>query len=1056
MTDTGRQVIELPASAAQQGLWLVDRVGNAPGAYIVPCAMLIEGDFSVEAARAAFEELVRRHESLRTAFRMRDGELTQVIDAPEDDEPVRLDFEVLDVPRHETDERVLLEAGRPFDLVDGPLLRIRVLRAEPLRWTLLLTVHHIVVDGTSMTVLLEEFGALYNAAVAGTDAGLDEVAFQYADFAQWQLERLTEETVEAHTAYFRRRLAGAPVLDIPTDRPRPPVQSHHGRAHRFPLPAALSKRLRELARDENATLFSTLFAVHHVLLTRYTRRADVCVGVPLSTRSLPEVQSVVGFFVNLTVFRLDTADDPTFRRLVARVQSETLDAVDHCELPFSWLVDRLRPERDLSRNPLFQNTFSLEPVMAAGLRLTGARVTPRQPYLGNAKFDLGMVVEDDGEEMAGVLEYDTSLYDHAAIERMAAQYVALAESAVAAPDTPVSALDAVSAAERRELLADGNRTAADLPQPATAAELFEEWARRTPNTPAVLTADATVSYRELNERANRLARHLRALGVGPDQPVGVSLDRSADMIVAVLAVVKAGGAYLPLVPGHPVDRLRHVAHDARARVVVTTSHFADRFADGHQVVRLDTDAALIAGQEPTDPPPSALAANLAYIIYTSGSTGVPKGIAVSHRALAARLVGIGYADLRPGESTLQLAPLSFDASVWEIWGPLLTGGSVALPRQGLPFPEDLTDALARYDLATLLLISPQLHLAAEEFPEALRGARQVIGCGDVLSPHHAAALLPHLDGRLIHAYGPTETTVFATATPLDEVDAGRSTVPIGRAIAHTTAYVVDEHCRLAPVGVPGELWVGGEGVARGYHRAPGLTASHFVADPFGPPGGRLYRTGDLVRRLPSGQLDFLGRIDGQVKVRGFRIETGEVEAVLLRHPAVRAAVVVARDDLPGGRELVAYVVAEGTPATDGELRAALRAALPDYMVPAAFVPLDAVPLTGNGKLDRHALPTPVLGGRVGDDGPRTPTEAAVRDVWFGVLGVPGLGRDQKFFEVGGNSLLVAVLLEKITELFPDAGFSLVELFEFTTYAEIAAVLDERRLKKDTEASAFDI
>ncbi len=1060
MTERPRHVVELPASAAQQGLWLVDQVGDSAVAYIIPCAVRIDGAFSAEAARGAFEKLVRRHESLRTAFRMRDGELTQVIDAPDEDEPVRLDFEVLDVPPADLERRLLQEAALPFDLRHGPLLRIRVLNAALDRRVLLISVHHIVVDGSSMTVLLDEFAAYYNAALDGTDAGLGDVAFQYADFAEWQRERLTEEAIEGHTAFWRERLAGAPVLDLPTDMPRPAVQAHRGRSHRFPLPSELSRRLRELALRENATLFTTLYAVYHVLLSRYTRSTDVCVGVPLSTRSLPEVQDVVGLFVNLTVFRIDTAGAPTFRRLIATVQGETLNAVEHAELPFSWLVDRLRPERDLSRNPLFQTTFSVEPLLAAGMALTGAETTPGQLYLGNAKFDLGMVIEDDGTDLVGAIEYDTALYDHAAIERMAAQYVRVAEAAVAAPDTEVAALDAVPEAERRQLLTDWNSTAADFPHDATAAQLFEEWAHRTPDAPALLTADETWDYRELNERANRLAHHLRDLGVGPDHPVGVSVGRSADMIIAVLGVVKAGGAYLPLVPGHPVDRLRRVARDARARVVVTVARYADRFAGGHQVVTLDGDAELIARRDPADPSPAGRPGNLAYVVYTSGSTGVPKGIAVTHRALAGRLRGIDYVDLRPGDVTLQIAPLSFDASVWEIWGPLFTGGAIALPREGLPFPDDLTDALARYDIATMLLISPQLHLAADDFPEALRGVRQIVVGGDVLSPHHAKKALPYLaGGRLVHSYGPTETTVFVTAVDLDDVDATRSTVPIGHAISNTTAYVVDERCQLAPVGVPGELWLGGEGVARCYYDAPGLTARYFVADPFGPPGGRLYRSGDLVRRLPSGQLDFLGRIDGQVKVRGFRIETGEVESVLVRHPAVRAAAVVVRDDLPGSGALVAYVVAEGTPAPDGELRAALRAALPEYMVPAAFVTLEAIPLTANGKLDRRALPAPVLGAQdagSGDEGPRTPTEHAVHQAWFEVLGVAGLGRDQKFFEAGGNSLLLAALLDRIRALFPGVEFSLVELFEFTTYAEIAAVLDERLMKKDAEANAFDI
>ncbi|MDI5966363.1 non-ribosomal peptide synthetase [Streptantibioticus silvisoli] len=1059
MTGTERQVVELPASVAQQALWLVDQVGRSAAAYSIACVLRIDGAFSLPAARTAFETVVRRHESLRTAFKVSDGELLQVIDDPDDDEPVRLDLTEHPVAPDALHGRLTEEAGRPFDLVGGPLLRVRILTTAPDSRVLMLLVHHIVVDGTSMSIVLDEFEALYNAAVAGTAAVLPEVAFQYADFAHWQRERLTAEAVDAHTAFWRERLAGAPVLDLPTDRPRPPVQSHHGLAHRFRLPTAVSARLRELARDERATLFATLFAVHQVLVSRYARTHDVCVGVPLSTRSLPEVAGVVGLFVNLTVFRVAAGDNPTFRELIGRVRDETLDAVEHAELPFPWLVERLGGERDLSRNPLFQTTFSVEPLLSAGMRLTGAEVTPVQLYPGVAKFDLGLAVEDDGTDLFCVLDHDATLFDFETVERMGAQYVRLAEQAAADPDTRIDALDQLPPAERRELLTGWNGTAGP-PCATTAAEAFAARADATPDAPAVLADDATVTYRELDERANRLAHLLREAGVGPEDVVGVCVDRSPAMITTLLAVLKAGGAYLPLVSSHPVDRLRHVAREAGARVVVTTSRYADRFAAGHHVVSLDGDAAAIAARPAHRPRSTVRAENLAYVIYTSGSTGTPKGIAITHRALASLLLDTGRPGPGPGDVRLQLAQLSFDASVWEIFGPLFTGGAIALPREGLPFPSDLIDALARHPVTTLMLIAPQLHLAAEEFPEALDGVRELLVGGDVLSPHHAATMLRHRPGRpLVQIYGPTESTVVATSLPLTDVDDSRRSVPIGLPIAHRTAYVVDDRGALAAVGVPGELWLGGQGLARGYAGAPGPTARQFVADPFGPPGGRLYRTGDLVRRLPSGQLDFLGRLDGQVKVRGFRIETGEIESVLLRHPAVRAAAVIARDDLPGGRGLVAYVVPDGPPPSDAALRAALRTALPEYMVPAAFVPLDALPLTANGKADHRALPAPVFGDpdpAAAGTAPRTPTETAVRDAWFAVLGVPGIARDQKFFEAGGNSLLLAALHDRITTAFPDVPFSLVEMFEFTTVAEIAAVLDDRRLRQTAEPADFDV
>ncbi|MGW2636921.1 non-ribosomal peptide synthetase, partial [Streptomyces sp. NPDC001348] len=812
-----------------------------------------------------------------------------------------------------------------------------------------------------------------------------------------------------------------------------------------------------------------LYAAYHVLLTRYTRQNDICVGVPLSNRTHPELQGVIGLFVNHAVFRLDTGDDPAFRELVARVRAEFLDAVDHGDLPFSRLVEELQPERDLSRNPVFQTVFSLEERPTAGVRLGDVELTSVDLHLGISKFDLALVLYDEGRHLSGFLEYDSDLFDPDTMAAMADQYSQLLEAAARAPGARLSELDPVPPRERLRHLTEWNDTGRDFPRNATTAALFEEQVRAAPDAPAVLTSVDTVTYGELNERADRLARRLRALGIGPERPVGVCLKRSVGMLVAVLGVLKAGGAYLPLAPDHPAERLAFCLRDADARLVLTSPELAALFggpdagtADdrtGPRVLLLpdtglpwDDQDALPAGADPLPvgggPLPVGDAENLAYIIHTSGSTGVPKGIGVSHRALARLVKGADYARLGPGEVHLQLSPLSFDASLLEVWGPLLNGGTVALPQPDLPFPDVLRDALKRFPVTTLLLISPQLHLAAEEFPDELSGVRQLLVGGDVVSPRHAHNLLPHLPAtRFVHVYGPTESTLFATAEELKEVDAARATVPIGTPIANTRAYVMDEAFRLVPVGAPGELWLGGDGLARGYPGRPGLTADRFVPDPFGPPGGRLYRTGDLVRRLPSGSIEFLGRIDGQVKVRGFRIETGEVEAVLTGHPMVREAAVTVRDDAPGGRALVAHLVPvhPGGTVAAGELRALLRAALPEYMVPAAFVWLDTMPLTVNGKVDRKGLPAPRYGAEPQPEaaGPRTSTEAVVRDVWRELLGIEEIGRDSRFFDVGGNSLLLAALFERLGALFPQAGLSLVDLFEYHTIADIAGEIERR-------------
>lgn len=1050
MSGTERQFAELPASYAQRGLWLIDRIGEPSAAYIIATAVRVTGAFHPGAARRAFEELVRRHESLRTVFAWSEGRLTQLIEEPGPLGEVPLDFAVLETTAARATELAVAEARVPFDLTRGPLLRVRVLRVTESEHLLVAAAHHIVSDGWSEGVLVRDFAAFYNAEVEGGTPDLAELPFQYADFAQWQRERLTGPVTARTVGFWEERLRGAGVLELPTDRPRPPVQAHRGAEHRFGIGPELAARLRELAARERTTLFSVLYAAYHVLLTRYTRTAAPSVGVPMSNRGLTGVEGVIGLFVNHAVFRLDTGDDPSFRELLVRVRSEFLDTLEHIELPFSRLVEELQPARDLSRNPVFQTVFSLEERPAGQVRLSGARLDPVDLHLGISKFDTALVLYDDEESLAGFLEYDVDLFDATAVAGMAGHYVRLLESAVDDPGARLSALESVPDGERRLVVHDWNDTAAPFPRGATTAALFEEQAAAAPDAPAVLHPGGRLDYRELNERANRLAHHLRGLGVGPDTPVGVCLAPSPELLVAVIGILKAGGAYLPLPPSHPGDRLRHNVDDAGARVVVTTGAHAAVFAPtAARTVALDTDGPDIARHAAGDPEPLGDADNLAYVIYTSGSTGVPKGIGVAHRGLARLVKGSDYAELRPGDVHLHLSPLSFDASLLEVWGALLNGGAVALPRADLPFPDVLRDALDRYPITTMLLISPQLHVAADEFPERVSRVPQVLVGGDVLSPQHARRLLPHLpDTRFVHVYGPTECTLFATAQEIEEVDTARPTVPIGRAIANTRAYVLDERHRPTPIGVPGELWLGGDGLARGYVGRPGLTAERFRPDPYGPPGGRLYGTGDLVRWLPSGRIEFLGRIDGQVKVRGFRIETGEVAAVLTGHPAVREAVVTARDDLPGGRALVAHLVTEPAagPVTDDALRAELRAALPEYMVPAAFVRLDTMPLTFNGKVDLAGLPAPDFAASSGapdGDGPRTPAEERVRDAWRKVLGVEDVGRDTKFFEIGGNSLRLAELFNTIQELFPGVDFSLVELFELTTYAQIAEVLDSR-------------
>ncbi|AUG75711.1 non-ribosomal peptide synthetase [Kitasatospora sp. MMS16-BH015] len=1067
MIDSVRQFVELPASPAQQALWVIDRFGGEAASYAVPCALRIEGAFDPVAAEYAFERLVLRHEPLRTCFRWHEGKLTQLVAEPAAGERVPLDWAVLPVPVAEWEERARAEAARAFELERGPLLRVRLLVADGPEQLLVLCAHHIVVDGTSYAVLLREFAALYNARLAGTELELPEPELQYGDYAQWQLDRLTEEVIAADLAHWRERLADAPVLELVTDRPRPARQSHRGEAYRFPLGPELSAELAEFAQEEQVTLFAVLLALYQTLLGRYSRAAEVCVGVTVSGRSTPQLQETVGMFVNLVVFRVSTADDPSLSTLAARTQAEFLDGVEHAALPFSWLVERLSPERDLSRNPLFQTAFGLDRSLTEGVRLTGAELRQVDLYLGIAKFDLALTVHEEGGELSAVLEYDSELFDRAAMVRLAGHYRELAAAAVREPGRPLGHLDAVPAAERLEQVEQWNASGGAELRHGTIAAAFEHWAAATPEAPAVLQVDGpTVGYRELNERANRLAHRLRALGIGPELTVGILVPPTVEQVVAVLGTVKAGGVYVPLVPGDPRERLRRVARGAALEAVVTVSALAGRFdyEGAPVVVVLDEPEELRPGVDEvwpcSDPSPAALPDNLAYVLHTSGTTGVPKGIGVSHRAVLHRVHSESNPGLEPGATSLLVAPLSFDGAVWEYWSTLLSGGTMVLPDPALPFPEVLRGALTRHRIDRLVLMPAQLQLALDTMPELVGRSPQLITGGDVLPPYLAGRAVAGLPagGVMLQTYGPTECTVFATVEPLTAVDETRATVPIGYPAPDATTYVLDEHYALVPVGVPGELWLGGPGVARGYLGRPGLTADRFVPDPFGAPGGRLYRTGDLVRQLPDGKLDFIGRIDSQVKVRGYRIETAEVESVLRRHPQVRAALVVAREDLPGGRGLVGYVVADPGAAPEQELRELLAAALPGYMHPAALVRLDAIPITGNGKADRRALPAPEFGGQAGvEEAPKTATEVQLLAVWTELLGVEGLGRHDKFFDVGGNSMLLVSLHGRLTELLPEVPLALVELFEYTTCAELATVLDRRRSGASAQAGdAYDL
>jgi amino acid adenylation domain-containing protein len=873
-----------PLSFPQEQLWFLDQLGPGNPAYNIAATVRFGGALDLIALQQALRALVCRHDILRTTFVAQAGQPAQVI-AP----TLPLDVPLMDLrglPEVEREssarELALAEARKPFDLSRGPLLRTNVLRLGDDEHLLLVTIHHIAADGWSMRVLVRELVEAYEAFTTGREVWLPELPAQYADHAVWQRQALQGEVLGEQLTYWRERLAGAPpALALPTDRSRPTAQAYRGARHPFRLPAGLAEAVRALGRQHGCTPFMVLLAAFQALLGRYSSQDDFCVGSPTAGRDRPEVRGLIGCFVNTLVLRADLAGDPSFAEMLGRVRETCLGAYAQYDLPFERLVEELRPQRDLSRSPVFQVLFSFDHEPDAGLGLPGLTLEFSEVDTGTAKFDLSLYIRDGAAGLGGYLEYDTDLFESETAARMVGHWQTLLHAAVTDSGLRLSELPLLTEAERL-LLLEWNHTHAPLPPQLCLHHLIEAQVERTPDAIALVHGDEALTYRELNCRANRLAHHLRAQGVGPDQLVGVCTERSAEMVVALLGILKAGGAYLPLDPSHPAERVALILDDARVGVTVTQRHFADRLSSaGARTVCVDADAPAIARADDSNPCGGACH-HLAYVLYTSGSTGRPKGVAIEHRS-AAVFVDWLRGTLSPEELAGVLAGTSigFDISIVELFVPLSCGGKVILAQNALALPQ-----LPAASEVTLINTVPSVMAELLEQGGVPASVRSVILAGEALShPLARRVYQQETIRRLYNMYGPTETTVYSTWVL---VPPGAPEPPtIGRPIANTRVYVLDGNLQPVPVGVPGELYIGGAGLARGYLNRPELTAERFIPDPFGDPGDRLYRTGDLVRWLPSGELDYLGRLDHQVKVRGFRIEPGEVEAALLAHPGVR-------------------------------------------------------------------------------------------------------------------------------------------------------------------------
>jgi len=1071
----------LPLSFAQERLWFLDRLIPDNPVYHVPLTTRLRGRLRWPVLAASLNEVVARHEVLRTTFACVDDLPVQVIGPALRLDPPVVDLAGLPAARREPEAQRLIdrEIARPFDLGRGPLARALLVRLDREDHLALFNLHHIVADGWSLGVLVRELGTLYRAFAAGEPSPLPPLPIQYADYAVWQRQHLDDERVAEQIAWWRQRLAGAPaVLDLPFDRPRPAVQRFQGAKLPWRCPAAALAGLHALQREHRVTLFMVLLAVYETLLSRLSGQEDLVVGSPVAGRSRRETEGLIGFFVNTLALRGDLSGDPPFGELLGRVREVTLEAYAREDLPFERLVGELHTARSLAHSPIYQAVLVLLNTPSSDLDLPGLRLETIETWVTGTKWDLTLSLEERDGGLAGYWEYDSDLFDAATVARFAGHFRELLTAAVAAPEGRLSDLPWLAEAERHQVLLEWN-AGQEGGEPAECLhERFEAGAERWPENTAVEWDDGSLTYRELSHRAACLAQHLRAMGVGPEVPVALCLDRGPDTVVAILAVLQAGGAYVPIDPRHPRERQDWVLADSAARVLVTTRDLAPQEGAGVPLLLLDEEdfettaqrshpagslgdskdlgegkvrpprsfplAGLALRMTPLDVPRSG-PDNLAYIMYTSGSTGRPKGVMVTHRNLTRLFTAtrerIGFG---PGDALTLFHSYAFDVSVWELWGALLHGGrAVVVPHWVSRSPEDF-HALLRRHRVTVLNQTPQafrqLAAADPELPP-LTTLRALILAGEALEP---ASLTPWWDRYgdrqplLVNMHGITETTVFDTWRPVMRADAMRGGSPIGRAIDDLALRVLDRRLRPVAIGVPGELCIGGPALARGYLRRPDLTAERFVPDPFGAArGGRLYRTGDLVRHRPDGDLEFLGRTDHQVKIRGYRIELGEVEAVLAAHPGVAQAVALVRQE-GGEKRLVAYVVAAGPEVSAADLREHARRSLPEPMVPAAFVTVPSLPLSPTGKVDRAALaarpverPAAASYKPPGDD-----IERQIAEIWQEVLGLARVGVEDNFFDLGGHSLGLVQVQRKIRSRFA-RDISVVDLFRTPTIAALS-------------------
>jgi amino acid adenylation domain-containing protein/FkbM family methyltransferase len=1039
---------DLPLSFAQQRLWFLEQVAPDSALYNIPLAFRIRGQLDKQALERSFNEIINRHEVLRTSFASHDGEAVQIINAKRHLRLSNIDLRAL--TDAELKRFIEEEANRPFDLASGPLLRVLLFDRGEREHVLLLTMHHIVSDGWSTGILMQELGRLYQAYSQNQPSPLRELQIQYADYALWQREWLRGEALDEQLDYWKRNMADAPaILELPTVRPRLAIQTYSGASYPFELPGGLLAASNALCRKQDVTLFMLLMAVFSVVMHRRTGQRDIVIGSAVANRGRKDIEPLIGLFINTLPMRVRIDGDLTFRELLAQVRDVTLGAYAHQDLPFERLVEELQPERHLSRSPLFQVMFTLQNTPMPTVELSGLDIELLGIESRTAKFDLTLSMQETAQGLSGVFTYNADLFDANMIGRIAGHFSALLDSVSANPGRHLSQLPLMTEEERDELLFDWNETGSQYAKDKCVHQIFEEQSYKLPEAVALIYEDEQLTYEELNRRANQVAHYLLKLGVAPEVSVGICMDRSPDMVVALLGILKAGGAYVPLDPNYPKDRLALMLDDAGVSVVLTQQHMLDNLPDvAVDVVCLDTDWHLISQSASFNPRAQVRADNLIYIIYTSGSTGKPKGAMLPHRGIVNCLMWLQKTyGLKEDDRVMLKASLSFDASVWELFWPLLVGAGVVIARPGGHYDSRyLIDAINHRQVTTVHFVPAMLRaFLQEEGLETLTTLKRVIVGGEALSVETMEQFFARLTSEFHNFYGPTETSIGSTDWRCKyQTNAG--IVPIGKPIANTQAYVLDPYFAPVTAGVAGELCISGDGLARGYLNEPGLTSEKFIVNPFaGRQGARLYRTGDLARYLPDGNIEFLGRIDLQVKIRGFRIEPGEIESVLSRHESVNAAVVLLREDRPGEKKLVAYITAvTDSRLTASDLRAFLRDKLPDYMMPSAFVLIESLPLMPNGKVNRKALPMPDYAGIDDEEtfiGPRTVTEEVLEGLWCQVLNVSRVGMTEDFFALGGHSLLATRIISRVHKAF-NIELPVRSVFENPSPEGFASLIDK--------------